>query len=876
MTGAVPRSLPRLPKQVVPLTRPWKLLDQSAAITVVRGIQGYGKTTLVAAWLRDQPEWIDSAWVSVVPGAGTERAFRDRLVAALDRTGLTAAWSARDSQAGTAAPDQSLGPDALGLLDRVAAAIPQGRRLILVIDNAHSLRDPALLARLIEIVAGNERLQLILCSRGAHPIETLAACRVETIVLPARELLFNVAEIDEFARRLGAKLSIEQAQQLHEAFGGWPAAVALVLEETPAPRGPLPLSKAEQYLSETVLAGIGDEQTAAQVMRFSVAERLTQRLIRDVAHDDQPDALVRLLESTGITERQYDGEDVVLVYPSFVRSILRAAFTAQDPQGARTMHRRLSLWFADRPGPGHPLLALRHAVAGHDWEQLERIWSEHSMQLGLESPAPLAEALSEVPDDVLDTHPGMRVGLALARAAASEVDSDLDGRIATISAYLQASRRAAARGLAGMPLHDLLYVGTGHLIGLRMDGQPADSDQIADEIEHHTARLVAAGESPGDRLGWFYLQRGLTHTLSLRHREAAQCYLTAWQCRSDAALVGANAAANLALTHALAGAPRIADLWLARYREIDMSRTWGRHLASIGAHLAAAILALDQLDEPTCRRELDRAGEPSAPVDLWPYIAYLNANYGLHYSDPVATLDALDASCTAHGPELAVGGAADLLLARARADLLLAAGQGERARDLLTRDDIDRHATLAVAAARLNLVADQPGTARRMAASLLWHNTTDSRARLELLLIKAAAAHRMNDVTGSGEAARRALAMYRHTGLLRAFVTLPPGLLTELLGTAGDSLTDSELALLAHSRTPFPADVQFIKLTRREQILCEVLARTVSRREMADELYVSVNTIRKQLATLYRKLDVRSRDQALARLAHVGLTPKSA
>jgi LuxR family maltose regulon positive regulatory protein len=288
------------------------------------------------------------------------------------------------------------------------------------------------------------------------------------------------------------------------------------------------------------------------------------------------------------------------------------------------------------------------------------------------------------------------------------------------------------------------------------------------------------------------------------------------------------------------------------------------------------MLALDRLDGPTCRRELDQAGEPSAPVDLWPYIAYLNANYGLHYSDPVAALDALDAASAAHGSELAAGGAADLLLARARADLLLAAGQGERARELLTRPDIDRHATLAVAAARLNLVADQPATARGTAANLLWHTTTDSRARLELLLIKAAADHRMNDVTGSGETVRQALAMYRHTGLLRAFVTLPPGLLTELIANAGDSLTDSELARLAHNRAPFPADIQFIKLTHRELLLCEVLARTVSRREMADELYVSVNTIRKQLATLYRKLDVRSRDQALARLAHAGLTPTSA
>jgi len=43
----------------------------------------------------------------------------------------------------------------------------------------------------------------------------------------------------------------------------------------------------------------------------------------------------------------------------------------------------------------------------------------------------------------------------------------------------------------------------------------------------------------------------------------------------------------------------------------------------------------------------------------------------------------------------------------------------------------------------------------------------------------------------------------------------------------------------------------------------------------ADQLYVSDNTVRKQLVTLYRKLGVNTREEALTRLAQLGLTTLS-
>lgn len=60
-------------------------------------------------------------------------------------------------------------------------------------------------------------------------------------------------------------------------------------------------------------------------------------------------------------------------------------------------------------------------------------------------------------------------------------------------------------------------------------------------------------------------------------------------------------------------------------------------------------------------------------------------------------------------------------------------------------------------------------------------------------------------------------------------------------------------------------------LTPREQDVLRVLAETDSRAEIADRLYVSINTVKAQLRTLYGKLGARTREEALARAVALGL-----
>jgi LuxR family maltose regulon positive regulatory protein len=318
------------------------------------------------------------------------------------------------------------------------------------------------------------------------------------------------------------------------------------------------------------------------------------------------------------------------------------------------------------------------------------------------------------------------------------------------------------------------------------------------------------------------------------------------------------------------GNSRQAQFWLQRHHTFDTHAQWGHHLIGIGAHLATGLLALDRLDPLGCRAELDHLGDGSQPVELWPFVAYLHAQHGLHYGDPATTLAGLDAAQRAHHRDLGSQGAALALLARARADLLIVCGQGQRARQLLQKTDMTGNAALAVAMARIHLLAGDHAGARRIAANSLWHPSTSTRERLELSLIKAAAALRMNDHAQARRQAGQTFTLYQHTRALRVFTAISRADLEQLLDLAGCDLAPGELTRIDAATLVYP-DLTLVTLTGREQYLLVALEETASRQDIAKALFVSLNTVKTQLAALYRKLGTSTREETLMRVRQLGL-----
>lgn len=859
------RSLPRLPRHVLRLPEVMAHLDRWAPITVVRGIQGYGKTVAVSAWLADLPSDVLSVWLNARSSQDDPGLFGQHLERELERARLG------DTRA-VARSDQSRDPAAA--LDRLAAAHAD-ERLVVVIDDAHALDDERILQSLLDVVTRRHNAHLVLCSRGAHRIERMAAGVVEVHPVPARALLMSDEQILELARLMDVPLTAEQALQLHRAFGGWAAAVQLVLAGVNTPVDDLPLARAADYLRDTVLPHVGDRRMVHEIARFALAERLTHDLIRDLAGDHGPEALVRLVEAPGLAERRYEGAEVVLELPSFIKSALRDLFIVQEPEATQDMHQRLATWYASNDGPRHPLYALHHAVAARDWTQVDVVWAQHSLTLVVLWPGDLGRILRHIPPPVIASRPGMCIAREMTRAP-SRHGSHLDSRLVRRSAYIDASRHLAAQGLGSLPVHDLLYVGTGHLAALRAEGRLVESGTVGDDLEAAATTLTVAGQDAGDRLPIFHLQRGLTHTLLDQHPAAIHRYQLAWRTRHlTVAQIGAGAAGNLALTHALVGDRMASRRWLYHHASFSLQPSWANELVNAGARIAAGLLSLDLLDPDGCSATLELLRSGPTDLELGPLVDCLEAQHHLHFGSSTAGLAILDAALSARPPAYVASPVAAAPLLRVRADLLLAAGHGHRARSLLAAQPTPLDPRLAVVSARISIVAGDPLTARQLTSSLIWRKTTDNRTRQDLLLLHALAAHRLGDLKTSANMTNEALALYRSTHILRSFASLAPEDLDALLDTAGATLRLQDLATIQKHPSPYPRGIDVITLTPREQLLAAALASHASRQEIADQFYLSVNTVRSQLATLYRKLGVGTRDEALARLADLGMLQRT-
>jgi LuxR family maltose regulon positive regulatory protein len=375
------------------------------------------------------------------------------------------------------------------------------------------------------------------------------------------------------------------------------------------------------------------------------------------------------------------------------------------------------------------------------------------------------------------------------------------------------------------------------------------------------------------RLAWFHVQRGLTFSLLDDEISASRAYRRAWEfgTGSGVAFVQSQAAANLALNCALLGDAAQTTEWLARYKSFDTSDWPGNYLIGLGAHIAAGLLALDRLEDDGVHAELQHLGDGSAPLELWPFIAFLFAQHALHSgraNEALTHLDQLQAANQEAGRP--VTGAAAVLMSRARADLAIACGHGERARQLLKKQGAGTPWNR-VPTARIRLLGGYGAIVK--VDPLTWDPATSTRDRLEMLLLSAVGSLRCEDSHNARRFMHQALELYDETGILRPFATIQAADLAQLVELADRDIGPDASAILAQHSPVYPDRLLLVDLSEHERWVLEALAKTGSRQEMADSLLVSVNTIKTQLASLYEKLGTSTRSETLLQARELELLP---
>jgi LuxR family maltose regulon positive regulatory protein len=217
----------------------------------------------------------------------------------------------------------------------------------------------------------------------------------------------------------------------------------------------------------------------------------------------------------------------------------------------------------------------------------------------------------------------------------------------------------------------------------------------------------------------------------------------------------------------------------------------------------------------------------------------------------------------------AVAGAEALVLADRQADAIERIGRpgGNDLAGALER----------VALARIRLSMGQQHAAELLIEPLLVAGYPYKEQAIGAQLIQGLIAERNHRDTASLGALTTALELAQPEGIRRPFLTAGgqlagPLLRYQNLGGRQNAFAAQLIDDLAPTRsTPDSADVLVEHLTERELIVLRYLPTMLKAGEIAADLFVSVNTVKAHLRSMYRKLGVSNRREAVEKARGIGL-----
>lgn len=865
---------PTPPVPWLPRQRLFALLERGrrSGTTLVRAPAGSGKTALVASWLASGEPGCPVAWLSLDARDDSRRAFWRAVLDALAR-----ALPGDAALAALRLPPRGRVDDLLTALVELLAA--RERELVLVLDDLHELRDPAIeegLTALLRHRPAALRLVLIAREQPALGLQRLrVAGRLAEI---GGELAFSASEAQALLRRWGATLDAVDARELQRRCGGWAAGLvlaALALRDHADPTafvagyGGDDRAVADFIRAEQLAPLPGDVRRF--LLRTAVAEQLPVALAVELSgRPDAAELLERLTRGNALVERV--GPDRYRYNP-LLASLLRGDLAHVAPRELKPLHRRAAAHCRDAD---EARAAIAHGLAGDAPELVGELVAGQWPRLLLDGELALLDAVErQLPEATRRRWPELVLAAAAARAEAGDEHG---------AALLLTRADGALGALAGPPLER--FAQGRALVELLLGRVGGDVERTtragalltvgargrALASQAHAATADALRVAALAQLGAVEVWCGQLET-GERRLEAA----TAAARERELALVALLAQAQLALAALLAGrlvraAERArAALTLAERRGLERTAA----AATAQAVLAATLLHWERCDQ--AEHLLARAERTVRPLGERPLRAFV-AQQRIELLIADGAWDAAVAHLRAAQAELGEWPLASQLRARfvAQEGLLRAArGEREAAAALLhgacAREPRPEHSG---ALARLRLADGEPAQASAAVTPWLRGEDLPRAVAVELWATEAVAREALDDPDGACAAVERALALaepdgFRHQLLAHAPAVRAPLRRAIAAGTAHRSFAGELLdALDCEEERPLPLPEP---LSEREEAVLRCLPTMMSNREIAGELYVSVNTVKTHLKHIYRKLDAADRRAAVRRARELQL-----
>lgn len=875
-TGALTlrTSQPQLPPQFLPRPRlDAKFATGSAgAITVVSAGAGYGKTLAVTAWIASGNLPGPVVWLTTDHSYDVRGFWTDLLDALRIRDVLPATGPLRDI-----APGPRFG---LAELDRIVEALTQlPGPVVLVLDDFHNIDDSQVLDFLSRVLERRiPQLRLILVTR-TEPQLRLARLRLADQVteIGGDDLAFTAGEAHEVCVLSGHPLVGHDLADLLRRTQGWPVGLRLALINLGDPRAAPGLGgfggnnrRVATYLLEEVL-----DQLSASDRRFLLATSIVDQMTAELARQltgrvDSGQVLENLVARNALTVRLSDRPNWFRYHP-LLRELLRDRLIAENPDGVFELNQRAAQWYADE---NEPITAIHHYSLARDWDAVLQVLGSTALPLMLSSQASaLVSALSPA-DAEAALRPTPPTLLAAMVCAYQRHDFDSMARHAEAAARL-------FEGAGAPEPAAVIVIAVARMVNARSFDLSSIVDasshllQLADELPRQQVPAAPAYSLIASN------NRAIGLVLEGRLAEA-YCGLTV--ARATAAQLGMGllelaATSYLSLVDAMAG-----DLTRARALsdtalEFAERRGWSSEPQMLAAVAAAALIDLQTNELDAAQRHIDSALSAALPeTDIGSRLILDIAAVGV----ATARGDVVEARLRLKHLDTEQSGAGELseFITRwirvAHADVSLLAGKPDEIPTLIADPGaaIDFVSAMErVVRARALLALADPMAA--LAALGPAQHFDDYRTQaIEAAIVESIAGLRLHRDRAASARFADAVSLAQPIGSIAPFIATATDIAPQL--TRHDHLTDQHRDFVARVITATnagrtsPGPFRQISpppstLTERELAVLQYLPTLLRATDIADDLFVSVNTVKSHMRGIYSKLGVSNRREAVQR-----------
>lgn len=397
--------------------------ESGASLVLVCAPAGYGKTTLLTEWAQSlMKKGTAIAWYALDPSDDDPIPFMSYLVTGFIQALGPIPELIQITQLLRSSPEMDL----QRILPIVINAITlSGRDCMLFLDDYHLIGAPAIHSAIAYILEHlPENLHIAIGSRADPPLP-LARLRARGQLLEIRTdgLRFGVDETAQFLNEImQLELSPAEITALEERTEGWVAGLQLVALSLSGGADKVQtiasFSGSHRFLVEYLLEEVVNRQPQ-EVQTFllstSILERMCAPLCDALPDATTPsDAILKRLEQANLFVVALDDQGDWFRFHHLFRDFLQTRLNKTQPERVNRLHQAASEWLAAH---GYLREAASHAFRTRDWEYAATFVEQHSFDLIVHSDiSTIYEWCAVFPEEVMQRRPMLSLQQCLALA----------------------------------------------------------------------------------------------------------------------------------------------------------------------------------------------------------------------------------------------------------------------------------------------------------------------------------------------------------------------------------------------------------------------------------------------------------------------------